>query len=505
MVVGPGNLANYKGKTRGRIYSARNELLYKDKVRMRIILLGPPGSGKSAISRKIADKYGLPVVSVEEVAEELSAMAQQEDELGRLARDSIGSGRVSDDVCNIVIRRVLGKDELDPGFVLVGYPKDAAQAEFMEQSLNQMNRPLDLVLMIDIDRDELMERRVGRIDCDACGTHYNLYVNPPLVEGVCDMCGSRVSRRPRGYEENISNQLREYDVAVQPVLDFYRGLDKLRLVDANGTEEELWEGVQQVIDNTTPVVLEPPVGDIEQQKTGEMPGESAAEKKAAGNAGGRKAESASSAKEKKTVKKASAGKAASSKKKTAAKATENAEKKTTAGGGSSRKVAKKTATAKKVVKKAAAKKAAAKKAVKKATTKPAAKKVAKKAAKKKVVKKATKKATKKVAKKAAAKKVAKKAAPGSVAKKVVKKAAKKKVAKKPAKKVAKKKPVSKKKVARKKAAGRTAVRKKTARKTAARKVVKKAPVRKKAVKKKASAVKAAKKKIARKKATGKKR
>ena len=491
MVARPGNLANYKGKTRGGIYSVGNESLYKDNARMRIILLGPPGSGKSVISRKIADKYGLSVVSVEEVAEELSAMAQQEDELGRLARDAIGSGRVSDDVCNIVIRRVLGKDEFDSGFVLVGYPKDVAQAEFMEQALNQMRRPLDLVLMIDIDRDELMERRVGRIDCDACGTHYNLYVNPPLVEGVCDMCGSRVSRRPRGYEENISNQLREYDVAVRPVLDFYQGLGKLRLVDANGTEDELWEGVQKIIDNTTPVVLEPLAGQAEEKEEAKTPASPRSEgkkpAKAASAVNGEEAAASVSAR-KKAVKKAPARKAAVKKKKSVKK---KAAKKAVTASTGKKKAVKKTPTKKKVVKKAARKvmkKSAAasagkKKVVKKTTAK---KKVVKKAVKKKVAKKVTKKtATKKAAatrkKLAASKKVARK--------KVVKKAAGKK-------KVAKKKPVGKKTVK------KSAVKKVAGRK----KAVKKAPVRKKAVKKApAKSVKKVAGKTVRKKAVRKKR
>ena len=475
MVVGPGNLANYKGKTRGRIYSAGNDLLYKDKVRMRIILLGPPGSGKSVISRKIADKYGFPVVSVEEVAEELSAMAQQEDELGRLARDAIGSGRVSDDVCNVVLRRVLGKNELDPGFVLVGYPKDVSQAEFMEQALNQMRRPLDLVLMIDIDRDELMERRVGRIDCDACGTHYNLYVNPPLVEGICDLCGARVSRRPRGYEENIANQLREYDVAVQPVLDFYRGLGKLRLVDANGTEDELWEGVQEVIDNTTPVVLEPleEGKEKEEAETPENPPGAGMESE--------DAEASAPAGKKPMEKPPAATKATVKKKKVVKK---KVVKKSAAKKPAKKKVVKKAAAKKKVVKKAAKK--VAKKAV---TKKPAKKKVVKKAAaKKKIVKKAAKKVAKKAVKKTATKKaVAKKKLAAS------KKVAKKKVVKKAAskKKVAKKKPVSK------KAVKKSAVKKAAGKK----KAVKKAPARKKTVKKAPakSAKKTARKKAARKK------
>ncbi|WP_419592858.1 nucleoside monophosphate kinase, partial [Thiolapillus sp.] len=323
---------------------------------MRIILLGPPGSGKSVISRKIAEKYGFPVVSVEEVAEELSAMAQQDDELGRLAKESIGSGRVSDDVCNTVLKRVLGKEELGLGFVLVGYPKDAAQAEFIETAMNQMRRPLDLVMMIDIDRDELMERRVGRIDCDACGTHYNLYVNPPMVEGICDLCGSRVSRRPRGYEENIANQLREYDVAVQPVLDYFRQLNKLRLVDANGTEEQLWESVQTVIDSTEPApVLEAPEEKTEKKEAAARP----ASQKTAGTkravtkkAVARKAQEKSQASKKTTTKKKPAAK-----KKAAPKAAEKSSAKA--------KVAQapKKAAKKKVEKKAAVKKAASKKKV----------------------------------------------------------------------------------------------------------------------------------------------
>jgi len=428
---------------------------------MRIILLGPPGSGKSVISRKIAEKYGFPVVSVEEVAEELSAMAQQDDELGRLAKESIGSGRVSDDVCNTVLKRVLGKEELDGGFVLVGYPKDAAQAEFIETAMNQMRRPLDLVMMIDIDRDELMERRVGRIDCDACGTHYNLYVNPPMVEGICDLCGSRVSRRPRGYEENIANQLREYDVAVQPVLDYFRQLNKLQLVDANGTEEQLWEGVQAVIDSTEPApVLEAPE---EKPETKEVPAKPAARK----TAGAKRAVTKKSV-ARKAQEKTQASKKAATKKKPAAKkkaAPKSAEKPS---------VSKKTTPASKKVKKKVAGKAAAKKAaskkkvVKKAAKKAAAKKTpAKKVAtRKKVVKKVA--ARKKVVKKSAVKKVAKK----KVAKKVVKKAAKK-VVKKVTRKAAatKKKPV--KKVSKKKTVKKAPQKKKVAKKVAKKKVARK--------------------------------
>ncbi len=394
---------------------------------MRIVLLGPPGSGKAAIAKRITEHYGIPVIGMEEVAEELSAMAGEEDEPGRLAREAIEAGRVSDEVCNLVLTRLLSRDDLAAGYVLLGYPKDAAQAEALYNALRQAGRPIDLVLMIDIDRDELMERRVGRIDCDSCGAQYNLYVNPPLVEGVCDLCGDRLSRKPRSYEENIANQLREYDVVNQPILDFFERQGLLRLVDANGTEDELWQNVRAAIDETTPAQVE-----LLRQTAGGANEEEAAQRPAPETTG----EKPAMKKTTRTTKKAAAKKTAASKKTAKKAAAKKAVKK---------KVTKKAA-AKKVAKKKVAKKAAAKKVVKKAAKKKTAKKAAaKKAVKKKVTKKAVAKKTakKKTAKKAAAKKVAKK--------KVTKKSAAKKVAKKKAVKKAAAKKAVKKKAAKKKA------------------------------------------------------
>jgi len=386
---------------------------------MRIILMGPPGSGKSVIARKITEKYGFPVVTMEDVAEELSAMAGEEDDIGRMARESISSGRVSDEVCNTVLKRVLAKDDLASGYVLLGYPKDASQAEVLYSAMRQAGRPIDLVLMIDIDRDELMERRVGRIDCDSCGAQYNLYVNPPLVEGVCDMCGARVSRRPRGYEENIANQLREYDVNMQPILEFYQKQGILRHVDGNGTEEQLWENVQKAIDTTTPAQVELLREQAEAGQAAEKKGKAKAKGKATGKSAGTKA-----APEKKA---AASGKAAKKKAAAAKKAPAKTAKKSTAKKAAKKKVAKKAAPAKKkVVKKAPVKKAAAKKvakkAVKKAPAKTAKKSAAKKAVKKKVAKKAAP-AKKKAVKKAPAKKkvASKKAAKKKAARKTTKK------------------------------------------------------------------------------------
>ncbi len=369
---------------------------------MRIILLGPQGSGKTSISEKIAEKYAASVVKFQNVADELDTVAKEDSELGRLAKESIASGRVSDDVCTAVLKRVLGKDDLSDGFVLVGYPKYSNQASEIDDAMNRLKRPVDLVLMIDIDRDELMERRVGRIDCDHCGAHYNLYVNPPMVEGVCDECGSRVSRRPRGYEENIANQLRDYDVLLVPILEHYRLNGKLRYVDANGTEAALWRGVKRIIDATPPTIIETePVQEAAVSLDGRLKAEAAkkasAKKKTSKQKASKKKASKKkvakkqpvkkqpvkkqpvkkqSAKKKPLSRKKVAGNTAATKKKATAKkptAKKKAETKKTAvkkkAVAQKGKIAKKKVTKKKVTKKAAPKKTTKKKVVKKAAVK----------------------------------------------------------------------------------------------------------------------------------------
>jgi len=411
---------------------------------MRIILLGPQGSGKTVISRKITEKYGLPVVKFQNVADELNSVAKQDSELGKLAKESIAAGSVSDDVCTAVLKRVLGKADLSAGFVLVDYPKYSGQANEIDEAMNRLKRPVDLVLMIDIDRDELMERRVGRIDCDHCGAHYNLYINPPMVEGVCDECGSRVSRRPRGYEENIANQLRDYDMLLGPILEHYRLNGKLRHVDANGTEDQLWKAVRKVVDATPPTFIETEPVEEAAVSVDDKPEDGSKKNKLGGKA----------------LKKKSKKRAAGTTKSKATK--ETAQKK-------------KTAVKKKKVKKGKDSGSAQPPATRKTTKKKASVKTTskKKVAKKKIAKK-----------KSTQKKAASKKKPAAKRKVASKKSAIRKTV------VAAKKSVSKKKVAKKKVVKKAPVQKKTPRKKS---VIKKKTSKKKVVKKKTTGKKAAKK------------
>lgn len=218
---------------------------------MRIVLLGPPGSGKAELSQKISDHYGMPIVTVSSVMQRAAA---EQTELGRLAKEAMDMSRVSDELLLALLRIQLPQMDLRKGFILVDLPKNAGQADVLDSVLNDLDAGVELVLNLEVDPDELMERLVGRITCDNCGAQYNLYVNPPLVDGVCDACGARVVRRPDDYEETISNRLRVYEAQMGPLLQYYRLDDKLRAVEADEGPQRAWKASRKLIDAMPPSI-----------------------------------------------------------------------------------------------------------------------------------------------------------------------------------------------------------------------------------------------------------
>ncbi|MCB1789677.1 MAG: nucleoside monophosphate kinase [Gammaproteobacteria bacterium] len=480
---------------------------------MRIVLLGPPGSGKSELSEKISEHYGMPVITVGSVMQRAAA---EQSELGRLAKEAMDMSRVSDELLLALLRIQLPQSDLVKGFVLVDLPKNAGQADVLDSVLNDLGAGIDVVLNLEVDPDELMERLVGRITCDNCGAQYNLYVNPPLVDGVCDACGARVVRRPDDYEETISNRLRVYEGQMGPLLQYYGLHGKLQRVEADAGIPKIWKVVRKMLDAVPPsevpgsaVEAEPPAdaatetgaerADIikavaskassEQRVPAAKGRAKKAPKKAAAAESGGKAAAAGSDVKKAKPKKAPA-KQAGAKTATAKPAEEKAPKKAKATADKAQ--AKKAPGTKATAKKAAAKKAAVKKApAKKAPAKkaPAIKAPGKKAPAKKV---ATKKvaAKKTAAKKAPAKKAAVKKAvarkKAATAKAAPKKVAAKKVAVKSSA-AARQAPSSKKNAVKKAATKKAAAKKAVTKKAAPKKVAaKKAPAKKTAAKKAAA-------------------
>ena len=398
---------------------------------MRIVILGAPGSGKRTQTALLSERLNLSAVTTGELLK--TAIAEQ-NPLGLEAKALQDAGRaVTEDIILGVLREHFLTPGLSGGFLLDGFPRNLLQALTLDEVLLEIDQPLDLVLLIDIETDTLMERLVGRRTCRSCGLLYNAYRNPPIVDGVCDACGGRLHRRSDDNEETVSNRIHVFDHLIAPLITHYTKSDKLVRVDGNGEIKAVFKAILAAIDEHMRRPVEPvPAAPAEKKMSGMEADESAEEKSASARrpVKQKKPVQKTASKPKKTHKKKArpsakktakptAGKRTASSRKVSAAKAEAAKPKVSAGKQKSGRV-KKTATKKKPLKASGAKVGAKKAGVKKRVVKKA---VAKKA----VVKKAAK-VTKKTAKQSAPrpkKKVVKKSKAAATQKKTVRKTTKK--------------------------------------------------------------------------------
>jgi adenylate kinase len=215
--------------------------------KMRIVLLGAPGSGKGTQSRLLAERYNIPQIATGDILREAVVTTST---LGRQAKLAMDAGHlVGDDiVLGIIQERILRPDTRN-GFILDGFPRSLPQAEALDQLLSSVGRPLDLALLLAVDVDALLQRLVGRRTCLSCGQVYNVFYSPPHIDGRCDACGGRLRHRADDNEETIGNRLRVYEAQTFPVIDYYKEQRKLRTVQGVGEISDISRAMRKVVDN----------------------------------------------------------------------------------------------------------------------------------------------------------------------------------------------------------------------------------------------------------------
>jgi adenylate kinase len=224
---------------------------------MRIVLLGAPGSGKRTQTMLMVERYGIPSIFTGELLR--NALAA-ETPLGQQLKEAMEEGRsITEEVVLELIRERLQQEDARPGFVLDGFPRNILQAITLDELLYEMELPIELALLIDIETDVLMERLVGRRTCRSCGTQYNIYSNPTAVEGVCDLCGGGLRHRADDNEETISNRLHVYDHLVSPLIKHYTRQNKLRRIDGSGEIEEVFARICEAVESHVPPPAQEPI------------------------------------------------------------------------------------------------------------------------------------------------------------------------------------------------------------------------------------------------------
>ena len=195
-----------------------------------IILLGAPGAGKGTQAKLVAEHYGIPHISTGDILRDNVSRGTQ---LGKQAKAVMERGElVPDDLVNSMVVDRLGQPDSRRGFILDGFPRTVAQAEWLDGELNGRQGRPPIVISVGVRYNQLLQRLTGRRSCPVDGKIYNIYFQPPQKEGVCDLCGTALVQRKDDKEEVISERLRSYQRQTVPLVDYYR--QQGRLLGVNG-------------------------------------------------------------------------------------------------------------------------------------------------------------------------------------------------------------------------------------------------------------------------------
>ena len=224
-----------------------------------VILLGPPGAGKGTQSKQIVDRYGIPQISTGDLLRDHVARGTA---LGLEAKAIMARGElVSDELMYGIVASRLREADCKRGFILDGFPRTAAQAGWLDAFLEQEvfdkssttsseeaeNCP-PVVIQLLVDYNQLLLRLTGRRSCPTCGRLYNIHLQPPLVDELCDLDSSKLVIRDDDRQEVISGRLTAYENQTRPVADYYRVQRRLVAVNADRTVEEVTAQILGVID-----------------------------------------------------------------------------------------------------------------------------------------------------------------------------------------------------------------------------------------------------------------
>src|SRR5437762_476083 len=178
------------------------------------VIMGVQGSGKGTQATMLADDLDLVHISVGDI---FRWHVQRHTKLGAQVRRIMNLGElVDDDLVESVVRDRLAQHDWNYGFIIDGFPRNRAQAEFFLESYD-----IDGVIYLDLPDSEVRRRVLARRLCSQCGLDYNLIASRPQEENTCDVCGGRLVAREDDTPEALEVRLREYHEKTEPVLEVF--------------------------------------------------------------------------------------------------------------------------------------------------------------------------------------------------------------------------------------------------------------------------------------------
>ena len=210
---------------------------------MNLILLGPPGAGKGTQAKRLREDFRVPYIATGDM---LRQHVARDSELGRQAKAQINDGDlVSDDVIIGMVTDRIEQDDCADGFVLDGFPRTVPQAQALESGLEEVNRGVTAVLLIDTPDEEVVRRISGRRLCVKNQQHvYHVEFDPPKHEGKCDQDGARLIVRDDDAPEKVRHRLEVYHEQTEPLIAYYEERGLLRRFDGSRSETEVHDRIR---------------------------------------------------------------------------------------------------------------------------------------------------------------------------------------------------------------------------------------------------------------------
>jgi adenylate kinase len=203
-----------------------------------LVLLGPPGAGKGAQARLLAERHGLVQLSTGDMLRRAVAAGTG---AGRAAEAAMRAGEpVPDATLLAVLDERLDWPDVARGVVLDGYPRSAAQAEALDGLLARRGMKVGAAVALTLDDAAMVERVAGRRVCPACGEGYHDTHNPPAAPGTCDACGGTELTRPADDAAGTDAARHEtYRAETAPLVEHFVRRGVLFRIDAMRPIEEL--------------------------------------------------------------------------------------------------------------------------------------------------------------------------------------------------------------------------------------------------------------------------
>jgi adenylate kinase len=226
-----------------------------------IILLGAPGAGKGTQAKLMSKTFGIPQISTGDLLRENVAKGTT---LGMAAKALMNKGElVPDEMVQDMVAGRLREPDTDRGFILDGFPRTVPQAEWLDSFLERECEGKDaalkaacappVVIQLQVDYGKLFERIAGRRSCPTCGRIYNVYLQPPKVEGICDVDGAQLTCRPDDREDVVKERLKAYERQTLPLVDYYSSRGRLVTVDGDQPVEEVMRQAFSAIEHVNRV------------------------------------------------------------------------------------------------------------------------------------------------------------------------------------------------------------------------------------------------------------